>query len=42
MVYGRPPVLKACLLPREQVVDDWVDTSVDESLEDFEGHTKQG
>jgi len=28
---------KAHLLPREQWVYDWVDTSVDESLEDFEG-----
>ena len=32
---------KARLLPREQWVDDWFDTSVDESLEDFEGDTQQ-
>jgi len=38
LIYGRPPVLKACLLLREQSVDDWFDTSVDvdESLEVFE------
>jgi len=27
------------LLTREQWVDDWVDTSTDESLEDFKGNT---
>jgi len=27
LVYSRPPVSKARLLPREQWVDDWVDTS---------------
>jgi len=35
LVYGRPPVLKAHLLLREQWVDDWVETSIEESLEDF-------
>jgi len=40
LVYGRPPVSKARLLPREQWVDDWIDTSGDESLEDFEGVTQ--
>jgi len=30
---------KARLLPTEQWVDDCFDTSVDESLEDFEGDT---
>ena len=40
MVCGRPLVSKARLLPREQLVNDWVDTSVDESLEDFEGDTQ--
>ena len=33
---------KACLLLREQWVDDCVDTSVDESLEDSKGYTQQG
>jgi len=42
LVYGRPPVSKARLLPRKKWVDDWVDTSVDESLKDFEGDTQQG
>ena len=37
LVYGQPPVSKAGLLPREQ----WVNTSVDESLEDFKGDTQQ-
>jgi len=41
LVYGRPPVSKARLLPREQRVDDWVDTNVDESLEDFKEDTQQ-
>jgi len=40
-VYARSPVSKACLLPWEQWVDDWVDTSVDECLEDFKGDTQQ-
>jgi len=35
MVYGRPLVSKARQLPREQWVDDWFDTRVDESLVDF-------
>ena len=42
LVYDRPPVSKARLLPREQWIDDCVDTSVDESLEDFKGDTQQG
>jgi len=41
LVYGRPPVSKARLLPKEQWVDDCVDTSKDESLEDFKGDTQQ-
>jgi len=41
LVYGRPPVSKARLLPREQWVDDWVDTSADESLQDFKRDTHQ-
>jgi len=42
LVYGQPPVSKARLITREQWVDDWVDTNVDESLEDFKGDTQQG
>jgi len=42
MVYGRPLVSKARQLPREQWVDDWFDTRVDESLVDFKGETQQG
>jgi len=41
LVYGRPPVSKARLLLREQWVDDWLDMSVDESLEDFKGDAQQ-
>jgi len=41
MVYDRPPVSKARLLPRAKWVDDWVHTSVDESLKDFKGDTQQ-
>jgi len=41
VTYGRPPVSKVCLLPWDQWVDDWFDTSLDESLEDFEGDTQQ-
>jgi len=41
LVYSRPPVSKVRLLPREQWVNDWVDMSVDESLEDFKGDTQQ-
>jgi len=37
LVYGRPSVSKARLLPREQRFDDWIDTSVDESLEYLKG-----
>ena len=37
LVYSRPPVLKA----REQWVNDCFDTSVDESLEDFERDAQQ-
>jgi len=40
LVYGRPPVSKARLLPRKQWVDDWVDSTVYESLEDFKGDTQ--
>ena len=32
---------KTRLLPREQWVDDWVDTSLDEPLEDFKRDTQQ-
>jgi len=41
MIYGQTPVMKACLLLWEQWVDDWFDTSVDDSLEDFKGDTQQ-
>jgi len=41
LVYDRPPVSKARLHPWEQWVDDWFDTSVDESLEFFKGNTQQ-
>ena len=41
LVYGRTPVSKARLLLWEQWVDDWINTSVDESLEDFKGVTQQ-
>jgi len=34
LVYGRPPVLKIRLLLWEQWVDDWIDTSADESPEE--------
>ena len=37
MINGRTPVSKARLLLWEQWVDDWFDTNVDESLEDFKG-----
>jgi len=40
VIYGRPPLSKARLLPREQWVDDWIDTRVDESLEDVKGDTQ--
>jgi len=42
LVYGGTPVSKARLLAREQWVDDWVATIVDESLEDFKGDIQQG
>ena len=32
---------KAHLLAREQWVDDWINMSIDESLEDFKGDTQQ-
>jgi len=35
LVYGRPPVPKNCLPTWEQWVVDWIDTRVDESLEDI-------
>jgi len=41
LVYGRPLVSKGHLLPREKFVDDWMDTSVNESLDDFKGDTQQ-
>ena len=41
LLYGRPPVSKARLLPMEQWVDDWVDTCVNEPLEDFKRDTQQ-
>jgi len=41
LVYGRPPVSELCLLLRQQWVDDWFDTSIDVSLEYFEGDTEQ-
>jgi len=41
LVYGRPPVSKARQFPREQWVEDWIDTTVDESLEDLKGDTQQ-
>jgi len=41
LVYGRPPVSKACLLLWEQWVGDWCDTSVDEPLSDFKGDAQQ-
>ena len=40
LICGRPPVWKAPLFPREQWVHDWVDTSVEEYLEDFIGGTQ--
>ena len=39
LVYGRLPVPKVHLLLWEQWVDNWFDTSVDESLEDFKEDT---
>jgi len=41
LVYGRPPVSKARLLLWEQWVDDWIDTRVNESLEDIKGHQQR-
>jgi len=41
LVYGRPPVSKVRLLLWEQWVDDWFNTSVAESLEDFKGRTAE-
>jgi len=38
LVYGRPPMSKACL---GAVVDDWFDTGIVESLEDIKGDTQQ-
>ena len=35
LVYGRPPVSGTRLLLWEQWVDDWFDTSIDESLKDI-------
>jgi len=39
LVYGRPPVSKSRLLLWKQWVDDWFDTSIDESLGDLKGDT---
>ena len=41
LVYGRPPLPKDCLLLREQWADDWFDTGVDESLEEFKADAQQ-
>jgi len=41
LVCDRPPVLKVRLLPREQWVDDWFKTSVDQSLKDFKVDTAE-
>ena len=41
LVYGRPPLSKARLLPWEQWVDDWIVTNLDKSLEDFKRDTHQ-
>jgi len=42
LVCGRPPVSKSRLLLWEQWINDWFDTSADESLEDFKrGHTAE-
>ena len=42
LVYGRPSVSKVRLLLKEQWVDEWFDTSVDESLEYiWRGHTRK-
>ena len=35
LVYGRPPVSKTRLILWEQWVDGWIDTSANESLENF-------
>ena len=40
LIYARPPVSKARLLLWEQCVDDWFDTGVDDSLEDFKEDTE--
>jgi len=37
LVYGRSPVSKARLLLWQQWIDNWFDTSVDESFVDFKG-----
>jgi len=39
LIYGRLPVSEARLLLCEQWVGDCIDTSADESLEDFKGDT---
>jgi len=41
LVYGRPPMSKARLLLWEQRVDNWFDTGVYETPEDFKGDTQQ-
>jgi len=40
LIYGRPPVSKARLFLWKQWIEDWFDTSVDESLEDLERDTQ--
>jgi len=40
LIYDQRPVLKSRLLLRQQWVADWLDTSVDESHEDFAGDTQ--
>ena len=41
LIYDRSPVSEARMLLWEQWVGDCFDTSVDESLKDFEGDTQQ-
>jgi len=40
LIYGRPPVVKARLFQWEYWIDDRLDTSIDESLENLEGGTQ--
>jgi len=41
LIYSRPRVSKTHLLLQEQWVDDWFDTSADESLDDLEEDTQK-